>query len=80
MDAGNLVNMANSIGVFFASMPDEDDALYGVKDHLRKYWPPLMRMHLLTFATTDEAHRLHSLVISAIDRYSEELMSRRELG
>lgn len=73
MDTGNLVDMVNRIGVFFATQPDERDAVFGVKDHLRKYWPPLMRTQLLEFAKMDEARSLHPLVRLSVERYAEEL-------
>lgn len=78
MDTGNLVDMVNRIGMFFESTPDESEALLGVKDHLCKYWPPLMRRRLLALATSDEAQSLHRLVKRAIERHAEELRPRQD--
>jgi formate dehydrogenase subunit delta len=47
MDEQNLINMANRIGDFFDSMPDRDEALDGVADHIRRFWEPRMRRRLL---------------------------------
>ncbi|MGU7776422.1 formate dehydrogenase subunit delta, partial [Burkholderia sp. MR1-5-21] len=43
MDTGHLIDMANQIGEFFASMPDRDEALAGIADHIRRFWEPRMR-------------------------------------
>ncbi|MGA7778452.1 MAG: formate dehydrogenase subunit delta [Paraburkholderia sp.] len=47
MDEQNLLDMANRIGEFFDSMPDRDEALDGVADHIRRFWEPRMRRRLL---------------------------------
>ncbi|RFU46791.1 formate dehydrogenase subunit delta [Paraburkholderia sp. DHOC27] len=47
MDEQNLIDMANRIGEFFDSMPDRDEALDGVADHIRRFWEPRMRRRLL---------------------------------
>ncbi|SIT40252.1 Formate dehydrogenase delta subunit [Paraburkholderia ribeironis] len=51
MDNQNLVDMANRIGDFFDSMPDREEALAGVAEHIRRFWEPRMRRALL--ATLD---------------------------
>ncbi|CAB3757749.1 formate dehydrogenase [Burkholderia sp. MSh2] len=47
MDNGHLIDMANQIGAFFESMPDRDEALAGIADHIRRFWEPRMRRALL---------------------------------
>ena len=47
MDEQNLIDMANRIGEFFDSMPDRNEALDGVADHIRRFWEPRMRRRLL---------------------------------
>lgn len=37
MNQHNLIDMANQIGEFFASMPDRDEGLAGVADHIRRF-------------------------------------------
>ena len=37
MDAHNLVDMANRIGDFFESMPDRDEAIDNIADHIRRF-------------------------------------------
>ena len=38
MDSANLVRMANRIGEFFEAMPERDEALQGIAEHIRKFW------------------------------------------
>jgi formate dehydrogenase subunit delta len=63
MNIDTLVQMANAIGQFFDSMPDRDEALDGVANHLRRYWEPRMRMQLLDHA---DGGTLHPLVADAL--------------
>lgn len=52
MDNQSLIDMANRIGDFFDSMPDREEALDGIADHIRRFWEPRMRRALL--AALDE--------------------------
>ncbi|MGH8781598.1 formate dehydrogenase subunit delta [Paraburkholderia sp.] len=47
MDENNLIDMANRIGDFFESMPDRDEALAGIADHIHRFWEPRMRRTIL---------------------------------
>ncbi|MEX3958064.1 formate dehydrogenase subunit delta [Trinickia sp. EG282A] len=47
MNQHHLVDMANSIGEFFGSMPDHNEALAGIADHIHKFWEPRMRRTIL---------------------------------
>ncbi|HKT97620.1 MAG TPA: formate dehydrogenase subunit delta, partial [Paraburkholderia sp.] len=38
MKADNLIEMANQIGMFFDSLPDREEALTGIAEHIRKFW------------------------------------------
>ena len=76
MDNRNLIDMANRIGDFFESMPDHEEALTGVAEHIRRFWEPRMRRALLT--TLDEAPDTYGIELSAftreaIVRYREKL-------
>lgn len=73
MDIRNLIDMANRIGDFFASMPDHDEAVAGVADHIRRFWEPRMRRALI--ASLD-APQTDSIEMSAIVR--EALVKNRE--
>ncbi|CAB3781165.1 formate dehydrogenase subunit delta [Paraburkholderia fynbosensis] len=74
MDTQNLIDMANRIGDFFESMPDHEEALAGVADHIRRFWEPRMRRALL--AALDEAPDANGIVLS--DFVREALVGHRE--
>jgi formate dehydrogenase subunit delta len=60
-----LARMANQIGDFYASMP-EQEAIDGTASHLRRYWTPKMIRELIAFA--DEGHaRLNPTAAGAVD-------------
>lgn len=67
MDIDNLVHMANRIGEFFESMPDQEEALDGIAIHLKRYWEPRMRAQLLEHADrTGSSSGLLPLVAQAL--------------
>ena len=74
MDNQNLIDMANRIGDFFDSMPDREEALSGIADHIRRFWEPRMRRALL--AALDDDPAAGGVAMSAIVR--EALLQHRE--
>lgn len=52
MNEQHLIEMANHIGEFFGSMPDRDEAIAGIAEHIRRFWEPRMRRTIL--ATLDD--------------------------
>jgi formate dehydrogenase subunit delta len=76
MDVHNLVDMANRIGDFFESMPDRDEAIDNIADHIRRFWEPRMRRALLdTLHAKPEGVELelHVMVREALIRHLEDL-------
>ncbi|OMG70171.1 formate dehydrogenase subunit delta [Burkholderia ubonensis] len=76
MNTGHLIDMANQIGEFFASMPDRDEALAGIADHIRRFWEPRMRRALLAafdHPAGDAAQRAAPIVRDAIAAYRDTL-------
>ena len=66
MSAESLIKMANQIGQYFASEPDTELAVKGVRQHIQNFWTPAMRREL---AASQEAHSgvvLHPLVLAAL--------------
>ncbi|WP_133647866.1 formate dehydrogenase subunit delta [Paraburkholderia flava] len=51
MNDNNLIDMANRIGEFFESLPDRDEAITSIADHIHRFWEPRMRRAIL--ATLD---------------------------
>ncbi len=68
MKLEKLIAMANQIGAFFEAMPDREQAVADVANHLRRSWEPRMREQILaSLGTADEAH-LKPLVREALQR------------
>ena len=81
MDSGHLIDMANQIGTFFASMTDRAEAQAGIADHLRRFWAPRMRRALL--AALDDpageaAQRALPIVRETIAAYRDALTPAAE--
>ncbi|MCA7951284.1 formate dehydrogenase subunit delta [Burkholderia seminalis] len=77
MDQGHLIDMANQIGAFFESMPDRDEALAGIADHLRRFWEPRMRRALLAALddpTSEGAQRAAPIVRDAVAAHRASLV------
>ncbi|KQP41361.1 formate dehydrogenase subunit delta [Pseudorhodoferax sp. Leaf274] len=68
MDTANLVRMANRIGDFFDAMPERDDALAGIAEHIEKFWEPRMRRQLLAAVDAGEAGALQEIVRAALEQ------------
>jgi formate dehydrogenase subunit delta len=78
MSPKHLIRMANGIADFFISLPDHDEAVEGVADHIRKFWEPRMRLALLDFVAAHpdgvlEELNLKPLVLQAVARNIERL-------
>ena len=75
MDERNLIDMANRIGEFFDSMPDREEALTGIADHIHRFWAPRMRSALL--ASLDKPHaegiEMSGIVREALLKHRVEL-------
>lgn len=64
-----LVRMANQIGEFYASMP-EQEATEGAAAHLRMYWTPKMIREIIAFA--DQGHPgLNAVAARAVQSLKE---------
>ena len=64
-----LVRMANQIGEFYASMP-EQEATKGAASHLRMYWTPKMIREIIAFA--DQGHPgLNAVAARAVQSLKE---------
>jgi len=78
MDIANLIRMANRIGDFFEALPDREEALEGVANHIQKSWEPRMRTALLDFLARHADGqageiRLQPIVLEAVTRNRERL-------
>ena len=48
MDTNKLITMANQIGQYFESYP-EDEALIGIRQHIQQFWEPRMRKQIMDY-------------------------------
>ena len=79
MDIDTLIHMANRIGAFFEALPDRQEGLNGVAEHLRRYWEPRMRRRLFAWIDggsadqTGEGETLSPFVRESIELHRAEL-------
>jgi len=66
MKVDHLVTMANQIGTFFASYPDQEEASSEIASHLQRFWAPPMRRQLLEHVELNEGEGLHAPVLASI--------------
>lgn len=74
MDMQNLIHMVNQIGGFFESMPDREEAVLGIADHLHNFWEPRMRSQLLDYVDAENGKDLKPIVLSAIRAHRGKLV------
>lgn len=67
MNIERLVTMANDIATYFSSEPDHAAAVEGIRDHLTRFWDPVMRRQIKTHATAG-GNGLLPLAREAVDR------------
>jgi formate dehydrogenase subunit delta len=72
MNNNKLIRMANQIGGFFQSMPNHDEALAGVVNHIRNTWEPRMRQNLREHIQTHGDSELSPLLKEALPRILAE--------
>ena len=66
MSTANLIKMANQIAQYFATEPDQQQAILSVRNHLNMFWTPGMRLELLAWQTEHQGAQLHPLVQTAV--------------
>ena len=67
MNIERLVTMANDIASYFAAEPDHAAAVEGIRDHLTKFWDPVMRRQLKAHITAG-GDGLQPLAREAVER------------
>lgn len=73
MDMQKLVRMANHIGEFFEAMPDREEALLGIANHLHNFWEPRMRRQLLEYLDAEDGKNLKPVVAAAIRGHRDKV-------
>jgi formate dehydrogenase subunit delta len=73
MKIDHLVTMANQIGTFFDSYPDQEEASAELASHLQRFWAPPMRRQLLEHVAQQQGEGLHPPVLRAIQAHAARL-------
>jgi formate dehydrogenase subunit delta len=58
--------MANQIGQFFESEPDQEQAVKDIASHLKRFWDPRMRKAIIDYAVKG-GDGLKPLVLQAVN-------------
>jgi formate dehydrogenase subunit delta len=58
VDIHHLVKMANEIAGFFGSLPDHEEGVASMTQHLRNFWEPRMRREIVAYAQSDGSELL----------------------
>ncbi|SMF33234.1 formate dehydrogenase subunit delta [Pseudogulbenkiania subflava] len=66
MDTHHLTRMANQIGSFFEAMPDRQEALAGISQHIKRFWEPRMRRELQQYLQHGDGAELSGIVLEAL--------------
>ncbi len=69
MNIDQLVTMANQIGSFFKSYPDQGKAKEEIANHLTKFWAPPMRNQIKEHVAKNAGKGLEVIVIDAIQQH-----------
>ena len=73
MKTSHLVQMANSIGDFFAAMPDAEEARRDLAMHIQRYWEPRMRRSLFEHIDRTRGDGLSAIVVQALKQHRAEV-------
>ena len=69
MNNDNLIRMVNRIGAFFAAMPDREEAMRDLAQHVRRFWEPRMRRQLFEQLELRDGEGVDALVVDALRRH-----------
>ena len=66
MDIQRLISMANQIGDFYESYPNQSHAQKDIAEHINKFWALSMRKQIAQYVTEQAGAGLHTQVQNAI--------------
>ena len=66
MDIQRLISMANQIGDFYESYPDQNQARQGIAEHINRFWALTMRKQIVQYVGEQGGTGLHEQVRKAI--------------
>jgi len=69
METDKLIKMANQIGDFYETFPDQAEARQEIAGHLNRFWNLAMRKSIATYVKEKQGAGLHLRVIEAIQQH-----------
>lgn len=66
MDIKRLISMANQIGDFYESYPNQSHAQQDIAEHINKFWALSMRQQIAEYVREQGGSGMHTQVQSAI--------------
>lgn len=69
MQIEHLVTMANQIGDFYKSFPNQDEAKNDIAQHLKNFWASSMRQQILAHIHDNNGEGLEPIVRDAIEKH-----------
>jgi len=66
MDIQRLISMANQIGDFYESYPNQVHAQQDIAEHINKFWALSMRQQIAQYVTEKNGTGMHTQVQNAI--------------
>lgn len=67
----HLIKMVCDIARFFATEPDESEAIYGIVNHIEKFWSPRMR-HKLIASSPGLGAEIPTIVRAALKQLAQD--------
>ncbi len=69
MDIKRLISMANQIGDFYESYPNQSHAQQDIAEHINRFWALSMRKQIKEYISNEGGNGLHTQVQNAIKSY-----------
>ncbi|MDI1361926.1 formate dehydrogenase subunit delta [Methylotenera sp.] len=66
MDIQRLISMANQIGDFYESYPNQSHAQKDIAEHINKFWALSMRKQIAEYVSEQSGAGIHAQVQNAI--------------
>jgi formate dehydrogenase subunit delta len=66
MDIKRLISMANQIGDFYESYPDQSHAQLDIAEHINKFWALSMRQQISQYVIEQSGTGIHTQVLNAV--------------
>jgi len=71
VEEATLIQMLNRIGDFFEAIPDREEAMRGIADHVKKFWELRMRQQLgEMLAQPEHAGQIKPIIREALEKFA----------